>query len=258
MNNRANESKGKSSFEVIYGRTLDFHVIPKEGQEIPSVTAKLHHMKQLQEDLQSALEISHERMKNQYDRHVRQAPQYELGQKVWLDVKNIQLRRKSMKLAPKWLGPYEIIQKISPLNYKLRLPREMSRIHPVFHVNELRTHKESRIEGRKQPEPGPVEIEGQPEYEVDRILDSRIFRNQLQYRIRWKGYDESHDSWEPIRNLTNTDELITAFHHNHPTAPRSVAKTYKIPQKRRGRTSKHISANTTTTTTKLPCTLPPS
>jgi hypothetical protein len=37
-------------------------------------------------------------------------------------------------------------------------------------------------------------IEGQPEWEVEKILDSRLYRCKLQYLIKWKGYSEAHNS----------------------------------------------------------------
>ena len=41
------------------------------------------------------------------------------------------------KLSPRYIGPYEIIEKIGPLAYKLALPPELTKIHDVFHVSML-------------------------------------------------------------------------------------------------------------------------
>ena len=41
------------------------------------------------------------------------------------------------KLAPRYIGPYPIIQRIGKLAYKLKLPEELAGVHPVFHVSQL-------------------------------------------------------------------------------------------------------------------------
>ncbi len=40
-----------------------------------------------------------------------------------------------------------------------------------------------------------------PEFIVDTIMDKRVVKGQVHYFLRWAGYDESHDSWEPAINL---------------------------------------------------------
>ena len=47
---------------------------------------------------------------------------------------------KKGKLSPRYIGPYEILEKVGPVAYRLALPVEMSRIHNVFHVSVLRKY----------------------------------------------------------------------------------------------------------------------
>ena len=42
------------------------------------------------------------------------------------------------KLNPRYVGPFEIIARIGPVAYKLKLPRELSNIHSTFHVKNLK------------------------------------------------------------------------------------------------------------------------
>jgi hypothetical protein len=66
-------------------------------------------------------------------------------------------------------------------------------------------------------------VDGQPEWEVEQILSARKRRHQLQYLVRWKGFSEAHDSWEPLTNL-NADLLIKSYYRTRPSA---ICTTYK-------------------------------
>ena len=56
---------------------------------------------------------------------------------------------------------------------------------------------------------------------MEQILRVRRYRRQVQYLIRWKGFSEAHDSWEPAANI-HTDELIQKFYKRHPKAIQNV------------------------------------
>ena len=48
---------------------------------------------------------------------------------------------KKGKLSPRFIGPYEVIEKVGPMAYKLALPPELEKIHSVFHVSMLRRYR---------------------------------------------------------------------------------------------------------------------
>ena len=60
-----------------------------------------------------------------------------------------------------------------------------------------------------------MDLEGELEYEVQRILDKRIRktgkRSCIEYLIHWRGYDHAHDSWEPVQNFQHCHESIQAY-----------------------------------------------
>ncbi|MBW1225722.1 chromo domain-containing protein, partial [Escherichia coli] len=76
-------------------------------------------------------------------------------------------------------------------------------VHPVFHVSKLSPYAPSSIPGRHPPEPPPIKVGTDEEYEVAEIVDSRLFRGHLQYKVKWVGYDDSHTGWEPVDNVAH-------------------------------------------------------
>jgi len=60
--------------------------------------------------------------------------------------------------------------------------------------------------------PSPIEINGEQEYEVKEILDSKLSIQQLQYLVHWQGYDINKCTWEPSKHLSNTMENMKKIH----------------------------------------------
>src|ERR1700721_3476074 len=57
---------------------------------------------------------------------------------------------------------------------------------------------------------GPI-INGVDEYEVERIVASRMRRRQLEYLVHWKGSSQAYDTWEPEKNSKNSPHLFGGF-----------------------------------------------
>jgi hypothetical protein len=57
------------------------------------------------------------------------------------------------------------------------------------------------------------------EYEVERLIASRIRRGKLQYKVHWKGYTHEEDTWELEEHLTHSTNLIDRFHQDNPSSP---------------------------------------
>ncbi|GAB5494897.1 MAG: hypothetical protein Phog2KO_51120 [Phototrophicaceae bacterium] len=86
----------------------------------------------------------------------------------------------------------------------------------MFHVSKLKPafiDQEGSFPARRTHtlQPEPELVEGQEEYLVDRILAERTVRGRKQYLVRWQGYDQSEDTWEPARNLQNAMEKLREF-----------------------------------------------
>ena len=103
--------------------------------------------------------------------------------------------------------------------YKLDLPATV-RIQPVFHISLLEpTASTKPIPGHLQPPPPPIVIQELQEWEVEKILDSRHHRNQIQYRVKWTGVHDPDNTWYPARNFENSPNLIQQLHEEYPEKP---------------------------------------
>ena len=107
------------------------------------------------------------------------------------------------------------------MDYRLKLPPAL-RIHDVFHIDCLSPYKGNKVNGLEPPPPEPVTVDGEEEYEVDHIRDSKMFGRTLKYLVRWKGYGEGEDTWEPEQNLKHAPAKLAEFHTQSPGAPCTI------------------------------------
>ena len=142
-------------------------------------------------------------MKQFYDHGVLKAPQFAVGDWLYLEREKHSKRQPVAKLAPKCDEPYEVLEKIGELSYRLKLTVRDQR-HSVFHVDHLRAAKPAHIvPNREFPEPSLVVIDKEEEYEVEEVLDLQRYRwwKKLQYLVHWKGWGPEHNSWEDVADL---------------------------------------------------------
>ena len=183
--------------------------------------------------LQATLEQAQAKYKKAFDRDRAPAAEFQVGDLVWLNRRNMETTRLSQKLDFQRLGPFEIAEVVgeSKVAFKLKLLPQWH-IHPVFHASLLNPYQRNKIEGRRQLNPPPPEIvNGELQYEVETILDSKIQRNKLRYLVDWKEYGPEERTWETAENLENAKESINAFHRRHLNRP--SASDLKSPKPRR-------------------------
>src|SRR5258706_13235115 len=124
------------------------------------------------------------------DEHRSPAPPLKIGDQVYVKAKYFCTTRPLKKLSKKNLGPYEVISIPGSHLFTLRLPQHFCSVHPVFHISQLEPAEPDPFPQRAQPPPPPVEIDGDIEYEVSKILDSKFDRHfwgnsSLHYLVRW-------------------------------------------------------------------------
>ncbi|QRW18521.1 Retrotransposable element Tf2 protein [Rhizoctonia solani] len=203
-NNAKHTAMGKSLFELVYGRTpiMNPSQVPANVPEADQVADTL--AKEWKE-AEAALQMSKERMAGTRGTIL----EFPIGEKVWLDAKNVEIRSNSNKLDPKQLGTFEVTKKISSHAYCLKLP-ETLKIHDVFYIGLLsKSHKSPSQLFLEQPP--PETIEGEEEYKVEQIIDSKRQQGKWFYLIKWKGYSPEDNSWEPKELLEHSREEIQCF-----------------------------------------------
>ncbi len=125
-----------------------------------------------------------------------------VGAQVWLEGTHLCLPYQATKLAPKCYRPFEVVKEISPVAYQLHLLMAWN-IHDVFHASLLSSYCETNTHGPNYSRPSPDLIEGEEEYEVKRVINYQCSgrARTLQYLIKWVGYLEVDNTWEPADQI---------------------------------------------------------
>ena len=113
---------------------------------------------------------------------------HEVGEYVWLATKHLPLKAGTRKLAAIWAGPFQVIDPIGPVAYRLQIPADWN-VHNVFHVSQLKS-----VVGNIEFEQ-PVQVDSDQEFEIEKIVDSRVSRGRQQYLVKWKGYSDFENQW---------------------------------------------------------------
>ena len=182
-------------------------------------------MKSTLEEAKAALAKSKDDMARYYDQNRTKAPEYQPGDKVYLDASDIQTNRPSRKLSHRHLGPFQVEKRVGNSAYRLHLPASMRRLHPVFNVVKLMPAPADPFTGRRFPPPPlPEIVDGEEEWIVEEILDSKFINRKLRYLVKWKDFGIEHNSWEPWDNV-HAPELVAEFYRRHPGAARQIRAT---------------------------------
>jgi hypothetical protein len=134
---------------------------------------------------------------------------FAVGDQVLYSTKNAGLKTTlCRKLLPKWIGPFTVTKVVNDVAYKLSFPPHL-KWHNVIHISSLRKY----VPGRNPPPPLPLVIDGELNYEVEQILAHAVCgkrKGKPLYKclVKWEGYGQEHNSWEPESNLVCTCESL--------------------------------------------------
>jgi hypothetical protein len=214
INNHDSSSTGVSPFFLTHG----YHVEPLQLTEDLSTMPERRSPAQLGEGIvrklqeatewaQASMAVAQQNQEEAANRSRRQATNYQIGDKVWLRLKNVRTTRQSKKFDRK-NAKYTVIKVIGSHSYKLDTPPG---IHPVFHSDLLQLAGTDPLPSQvtTDPQPAPVLIADEEEWGVEKILDEKIVRRgrgkRKQYLVKWTGYDRP--TWEPEEAMKEVEAL---------------------------------------------------
>jgi transposase InsO family protein len=207
-NNKLSESTGKTPFFANHGRHphLFERTLPGAKAEAALVTAE--ELRETHKEMRKRIEQAQRQSISYVNKKRKTAPQLKRGDKVYLLTKNLRTKRPSKGLDHVKVGPFLVKSQQGPVTYTLDLPPD-AKIHPRFHVNKLEpADPETPLQRTFR-----YDTEEENEFEVERILDHRDTEQikLREYLVRWLGYDNSENTWEPESNLRNCGQRIKEY-----------------------------------------------
>ena len=223
-NNAPSATTEISPFFANKGYHPNFTVFPERELASKKAQDYIVDLDELHSTLRSQIKLAQQRYQLPADRRRSAAPDFKVGDLVFLNAEHLSTTRPSRKLSEKYLGPFEIIARPGSHSFTLRLPDHLCAVHPVFHVSQLEPSLPNPFPGRTQPPPPPITIDEELEYEISEIVDSKLDRRRkcpLLYLVRWQGYEDTdmEYSWLLADELEHAQEATADFHARYPDKP---------------------------------------
>lgn len=201
FNTHFHSATQRTPYEVVYNQAPPLHLPYLAGEStVEAVDRSMQKRELMIQDLKRHLLRAQDRMKFQADKH-RSERSFQIGDWVWLKLqpyrqKSVQVRT-NQKLAPKYYGPFQVLDCIGPVAYKLQLPED-AKIHNVFHVSQLKPFYGVVPATADIPDwfDNMTSFQRLPAA----IIDTRMVkvRNavQVQYLVQWLGCPVHEATWE--------------------------------------------------------------
>ena len=210
VNNSVHQALRMSPFCVLYGWNPEVRNAPTRDEfpegRVPAAAERAREVHEASEQLAKRwAQAQAAQVKNNNLRHVPR--EFKVGDMVLLSTKNLRLPVPKKKLAARFVGPFRVRDAVGKQAYRLSLPTAY-KIHNVFHVSLLEPWK-----GRKGEEPAlpmPLAVE-EDEWEVEKIVDSKLQAGQRWYLVAWAGWPEEYTSWEPEEHCRGAEEKVAEW-----------------------------------------------
>jgi hypothetical protein len=209
--------------KVAFGRdvrnplSLDLTTAEAETEPEKKALAIIKNIKAVQDLARNAALVAQKRQETQANKK-RRPVDFGVGDKVFLSKKGFATVAPTTRLESQWVGPFKILEERGH-SFVLDLPTGYKMMN-LFHADRLRKADDNPLPQQVQTPPPPEDINGEPEWEVERIERARLHgrKKQLEYQVSWKGCDPD-DNWYPAANFKNAPVALEKFHEEHPNAP---------------------------------------
>lgn len=199
-------SLGCSPYKALYGHEPNYGTFLAElSSENSDVQQWIAENNSRQEELKEQLSKAQTRIKHYADQK-RSERSFSVGDKAYLKLQayaqHSVANRPYPKLAMKFFGPFQILEKIGQAAYKLELP-DNAMIHPVFHVSQLKEHVPDHTPVFSTL-PSQVDMSAAdlvPANFLDRRLVKKGSRAHLQVLIQWSTLSDLEATWEEYDTL---------------------------------------------------------
>jgi transposase InsO family protein len=206
-NNKLSEATGVTPFFANHGRHPNLFTRSLDSNiQTDSAISSVQKLKEVHQKSLENIAKAQSRAISYVNKKRKTAPLLKEGDKAYLLTKNLRTRRPTKKLDKVKVGPFFISKQISPVNFRLELPKD-AKIHPVFHISLLEP-ADAQTPVQKDFHYQP---DGEDEWEVEKIIRQRRNKGRQEYLVKWSGYSDSENTWEPATHLTNCRELLHAF-----------------------------------------------
>jgi len=183
-NNKVQTSTKVSPFKANSGQDPRMGFELRKKGKFEKVNKFMERMQEIQGEAKAVLSKAQEDMKKYADRYRGEVEEYEVGDLVLLSMKDLKYQmvgRRTEKLTERFVGPYKVKSIVSTNAIELELPSTV-KIHPVVNVSRVRRYT-SQVEGQKKEMPQPMVIEGEEEWEVEKIINKRRIRGRDKYLV---------------------------------------------------------------------------
>jgi hypothetical protein len=160
---------------------------------------------------------------------------YKLGDKVFVFIPDTKVKLKN-KLRSRWQGPFSVVERTSPVNYRVMRKVEKDIMdYRLVNVRRMKVYtaptplsEEAHALASPPSSSSSLSLptisnyhgsddedgesdNSEEEYEVESIIDKKIVRGKTFYKVKWEGFDDTHNTWEPLEHLLNSSVYVEEY-----------------------------------------------
>lgn len=215
-NTAVSKAWNEAPFKIIFGRQPPNPLV----QEILPKTETVEWSRQVEKHLENVSKMVKEIEESSIAESQKDDPKnpFKVGSLVWMTSHLVLSDGAIPKLKRRFRGPYVVTKTCGPVNVRIR-PVASQSASVTVHINNLKpfvTNKKKSvyldlaIHNEDSDDDGTVDQESSESFEIEQVVDYRITGNQLEFLVKWKGYESDQNSWVNERDM-NSQNLVEAF-----------------------------------------------